>query len=40
MAIRRNDLPAALRWMERAALLNPDHAETTAQIVNIKQALG
>lgn len=40
MANRRSDLPAALRWMERAALLNPDHAETKVQIAQLRQALG
>jgi Tfp pilus assembly protein PilF len=39
MAIRRGELPDALRWMERADLLNPDHAETKAQISQLKQAI-
>jgi hypothetical protein len=39
MAIRKSDLPAAVHWMERTAQLNPDHAETYAQIAHIKQAL-
>ncbi|MCW3096929.1 MAG: hypothetical protein JWL77_2547 [Chthonomonadaceae bacterium] len=39
MAIRKSDLPTALRWMERAARLNPAHAETQVQIAQLKQAL-
>ena len=39
MAIRRSELPVALRWMERAALLNPEHAETQDQITHLKRAL-
>ena len=40
MALRRSDLSAALRWMQRAALLNPEHTETRSQIAHIQQALG
>ena len=39
-AIRRNELQAALAWMERALAINPGHLETQQQIGNLKRALG
>ena len=39
-AIRAGRLEEALAWMERAATLNPDHAETKSQIASLQAALG
>lgn len=38
-AIRAGKLEEALAWMKRAAALNPDHADTQAQIASLKAAL-
>ncbi len=37
--VRNGDLPSALNWMERALSLNPGHAETMAQVDNLKRAV-
>lgn len=39
VATRSGDFAAALRWMERAHELNPDHEETVQQLDSLKAAL-
>jgi predicted O-methyltransferase YrrM len=37
--IRRDNLPEALKWMERALAINPGHTETEAQVAALRTAL-